>query len=79
MNLWVPDSEVSDKLFYVIFSIKNVSSIYTRLVLKRRQVCDCKLKETNDSFTFRHKVFDCPHKDMLTMEIGSPSLPVIFV
>ncbi|RZC40393.1 uncharacterized protein BDFB_001112, partial [Asbolus verrucosus] len=75
VNCGVPDCEVSDKLFYAIFLIQNICNIDTKLHLKRQQLCDCKPKESHKSFTFRQKVYECPHKNMFTMEISDPYIP----
>lgn len=76
VDLCVPECEVSDKLYYLSFVIKNVSCFETKLHLKRKQICDCKQKQSNDSVTFRIKYFDCPHKDLFTMQIASSYFPV---
>ncbi|XP_044262850.1 uncharacterized protein LOC123010203 isoform X2 [Tribolium madens] len=75
VDLCVPDCEISQKLFYLVFVIKNVSNADMRVALKRRKVCDCEQKQSDESLTFRIKVYDCPHKDLFSLELTNPFMP----
>ncbi|XP_008198203.3 uncharacterized protein LOC103314308 isoform X1 [Tribolium castaneum] len=75
VDLCVPDCEMSQKLYYLVFVVKNVSNAHMRVALKRRKICDCEQRQSEESLTFRIKVYDCPHKDLFTLELANPLMP----
>ena len=79
VNVNVPDSEVSPNLFYLVFVIKNISTLTARLDLKRRQVCDCTMKEMTEGLSYRTKYFDCPHRQMLLIQSSTVNLLVVLI
>ncbi|XP_076251481.1 uncharacterized protein LOC143190797 [Rhynchophorus ferrugineus] len=79
INLRLPECQMQSKEFYIILSLSNKSRFETEIALKRHKLCDCDLKEiAYSSFHQRKKEFNCPHREMVTLELSNDKIGVRF-
>ena len=72
----MPDCEVTERQFYVILLLRNICPFGTKVVVKRRKICDCALVEKSKGLTFRTTVYNCKHRDMLEATLSDQSFDV---
>lgn len=72
----LPDFEESSEYFKLIFLCQNVTKFETNIKMKRKKLCDCKMKVQTKKLSFRESIFDCIHRNMFVMSIEEPNFEV---
>lgn len=75
--MYLPEVEVKDETYFVTLEMVNKSIYEVDVTLKRKQLCDCSLKEVAVNINTTKKEFECVHREMLTVELAEPKFYVI--
>lgn len=76
MTMIMPDSEFSNETFFVNFLLTNTTNFETDVMIKRKQICDCKIKEVAYGLSFRANVYNCPHRELVALTISNDTVQV---
>ncbi|XP_060528275.1 cilia- and flagella-associated protein 65-like [Cylas formicarius] len=72
IEMHLPECEMGNKTYYVKIALKNITNAQGEIKIKRKQMCQCQLKEVADAtFHLRRKNYDCPHREVVNVEISS--------
>nr|XP_023030497.1 cilia- and flagella-associated protein 65-like [Leptinotarsa decemlineata] len=70
IHMALPDFEVGPELRYVTVLIENTTNFETKIELKRKKMCDCHLQEAKNTFNTTKQVYNCPHRETLSLELS---------
>lgn len=70
LKINTPGNEVNDEILTANLFLYNTSNFETDLVLKRKQLCQCKLVEVSQGISFRSNIYDCPHRYLFNLELA---------
>lgn len=71
----VPD-QAQDSELTVYLALKNISNYPTDISIKRKQICECKQVMKPSGLTFTKKIFECPHRELVTISPMEQELDV---
>lgn len=69
IHIYLPEFEQGPTEYYVVICLRNISNLNSDLVIKRKQLCTCKKIEVKKNFNTTKYMYDCPHRDALTIDI----------
>lgn len=70
--LRIPDAETGSNIKKsMVFIIENITHISTKCELVRKKMCQCGFKIVQSTLTRRVKVHDCPHRDLILVELSN--------
>ncbi|CAG9819027.1 unnamed protein product [Phaedon cochleariae] len=70
VEMYLPDFEIGSGPFCITFLMENKTLFDAEIKLKRKKVCDCQMKSVQSTFNSSKKIFDCPHREMLSIEMN---------
>lgn len=66
----MPEFVEVSKEFLTVLCLCNISQSDGDVVLKRKQLCQCQLKEAKAAFNTSKYQYDCPHREIMVLEIS---------
>ncbi|KAK9873353.1 hypothetical protein WA026_022158 [Henosepilachna vigintioctopunctata] len=74
IKLSLPFVECHEKVHRIRFVLSNTTKFDLNATLSRVRMCQCKTMEISKSLSFRRKVFQCPHRNMLMMKLSDENI-----
>lgn len=78
VDLYLPECEENPETHLIVACLSNISSFESEIRLKRKKLCNCPMKEVKDSFNMTKSVYDCAHREILTLELSDKIFYVSF-
>lgn len=70
VHIYLPECEEGPEEYFIVLCLRNVSNMDSEMVIKRKQLCSCRLKEVRDTFNITKYVYQCPHRSVITMDLS---------
>lgn len=71
VHMYLPECEEGPKEYVIVLCLRNISYLESEMIIKRKQLCSCRLKEVKDTFNITKYVYTCPHRAIVTLEISN--------
>lgn len=76
ITMSMPDSEICNDSFTIKLQLLNTSNFNTKVTVKRKKICDCKIVEIAQGLSFRTAVYDCPHRELVALNLSNDTFEV---
>ncbi|XP_045473305.1 cilia- and flagella-associated protein 65 [Harmonia axyridis] len=74
IKIELPSTPCHEKEYHIRFVLRNITKFDLDVSLSRVKMCSCQITEISKSLSFRQKVFKCPHRNMLRMQLSDETI-----